>query len=175
MLALRRKMPCPVDDSASPVSAMSADVNATLNDAVPSYSQGFCRLVEIVVFHQDIVGVVRGYGKDADAAFRKDARDARQDADEREVEDSLDAEALPAVFALECLGWCIARQAHERDLLVRLADEEEAAVQIDVSHRRDLANSQLVRQLFQFHGNPFVMLRGLLALYDVDMIVIKHG
>ena len=146
-----------------------------LADYVSHRHQRFYCSVEVLVLHQDVVGVVRGHGEDPDAAVREHARDFRQDADEREVEDSLDAEALPAVFALECLGWCIARQAHKRDFLVRLADEEEIAVQIDVSHRRDLANGQLVWQLFQFHGNPFVMLRGLLALYDVDMIVIKRG
>lgn len=81
--------------------------------------------LKIFFFDEDVVGVVGGYGEDADLMLGEDRRDLGEDPDQRKVQYADDAKGAPSVLAVEGGSRGGGGFADEGQLFVGLADEKE--------------------------------------------------
>ncbi len=106
---------------------------------------------KVFFFDQDVVCIVRGYRKDADLMFGKDPGQFRQDANERKVQDALNAESSPPVIPFYRLCRCVLCPAHQRHFFIRFPDKVKISGHVDVAYICHLADRQLVFDFLQFH------------------------
>ena len=112
-----------------------------LSDLYPRCGKGGQRRLEVLPPDQHVVGVVGGDCEDADLLLRKDPADPGQDADQGEVQHSLDPKGPPAVLPGNGVRRYLFRLADQRDLLISAREKKELRFPFNLCQRCLLVRS----------------------------------
>ena len=118
---------------------------------MPGSAQSLQRRRKLFAFHQNVVRVIGGNGKNADALARQQARQLRQNAHKGKIQRSFNSKGLPAVFPRQGALRHGTGSAHQRNFLIRLADEQKITGKINLLYALHFADAKIFRQHLDGH------------------------
>ena len=123
-------------------------IGGWLQNQVACPRQNVQGLRKVFLLNQDIIRIVGGYGENANVIFGQNSGQFGQNAHQGKIQDSLDAESLPAIIpGFRCCRY-IFSQTDQGQFLVRFPHKIKITGQRQLLGRSHLADRQVVGQGF---------------------------